>query len=119
MNHKEQMFSLLVGKFHNGWTNSTLDTGCATKIATLYENLQPIEFNKEIRCHAVVTCLINNKGNFKDATISKALIIPIRTIQDIRKELGRSGDLEMEGQAPGGHEGCPESQLCCQGPGHY
>ena len=48
-----------------------------------------------MRRRAVVMCLINNKGIIENATISKTLGIPIRTIQDSRKELERSGDLEM------------------------
>ena len=48
-----------------------------------------------MRRRAVVMCLINNKGIIENATISKPLGIPIRTIQGIRNELERSGDLEM------------------------
>ena len=66
----------------------------AFKIATLYENLQLIEFNEDMRRRAVVMCLINNKRNIENALISKGLGTPIRTIQDIRKELKRSGDPE-------------------------
>ena len=62
----------------------------AFKMAISYENLQLIAFNKEMRRRA-----INNKGNIENVTISKALGIPIRTIQDIRKELKRSGNPEM------------------------
>ena len=65
-------------------------------MAISYENLQLIEFNEEMPRCAVVMCLINNKGNIENVTISKALGISIRTIQDIRKEqLERSGDPEM------------------------
>ena len=64
-------------------------------MAISYENLQLIEYNEEMRRRAVVMCLINNKGNIENVIISKALGIPIRTIQDIRKELERSGDPEM------------------------
>ena len=57
--------------------------------------MRTIEFNEEMRRCAVVMCLINNKGNIENSTISKALGIPMRTIQDIRKELERSGDPGM------------------------